>query len=143
MANDLNCVMLIGRLGRDPETRYLPNGDAVTSFSIAVGESWKDKNSGEKQESTEWVHCVTWRQMGEICGHYLKKSQQVFVQGKMKTRKWQDKDGQDRYTTEVILDKMQMLGGKPAEQGEQRPARQERQPTVKSPPPDMDDDIPF
>lgn len=153
MASDLNQCSFIGRLGRDPETRYLPNGDAVTTFSIAVGESWKDKNTGEKQESTEWVRCVAWRQLAEICSEWLQKGQQVFVQGKMRTRKWTDKDGADRYTTEIVIDRMQMLGGRrdgdtggeerqrPASKPAQRPAS--GQPKSPGGVAEMDDDIPF
>lgn len=111
MASDLNACSFIGRIGRDPETKYTPSGDAVCSFSIAVGESWKDRNTGEKKETTEWVRCVAWRKLGEICGEWLKKGQQVYIGGKMKTRKWQ-KDGQDHYSTEIIVEQMQMLGGK-------------------------------
>lgn len=157
MANDLNQCQFIGRLGRDPETRYTPNGDAVTNFSIAVGERWKDKASGEDKENTEWVRCVAWRKLGEICGEYLKKGAQVFVSGKMKTRKWQ-KDGVDHYTTEVVLDQMQMLGSKKDNgAGEQEPHRNASDavkrpdsgagsPSTKKPAgkfDDMEDDIPF
>jgi single-strand DNA-binding protein len=145
MSNDLNHCSFIGRLGRDPETRYLPNGDAVTNFSIAVGESWKNKETGELNESVEWVRVTAWRKLGEICGEYLKKGAQVYVSGKMKTREW-EKDGVKRYTTEVVIDKMQMLGGKkdaePAEQREpeQKPAKK---PAGGGKFDDMDDDIPF
>jgi single-strand DNA-binding protein len=145
MSNDLNHCSFIGRLGRDPETRYLPNGDAVTNFSIAVGESWKNKETGEINESVEWVRVTAWRKLGEICGEYLKKGAQVYISGKMKTREW-EKDGVKRYTTEVVIDKMQMLGGKkdaePAEQREpeQKPAKK---PAGGGKFDDMDDDIPF
>jgi len=122
VASDLNYCSFIGRLGKDPETRYLPNGDACANFSIAVGESWKDKASGEKAERTEWVRCVAWRQLAEIVGEYCKKGQQVFVSGKMQTRKW-EKDGHTNYTTEIVIDRMQMLGGK-REEGGDRPERQ-------------------
>ncbi len=152
MANDLNQCNFIGRLGRDPETKYMPNGDAVTNFSIAVGSSWTDKGSGEKREDVEWVRCTAWRKLGEICGEYLKKGSQVFVNGRMKTRKWQDKDGHDRYSTEIIVDQMQMLGSKPASNGEpreERPAPRAAEPKAapsKKPAgkfDDMEDDIPF
>lgn len=149
MASDLNQCNFIGRVGRDPETKYMPNGDAVCSFSIAVGESWKDKSSGEKKESVEWVRCVAWRKLGEICGEYLKKGQQAFISGKMKTRKWQ-KDGQDHYSTEIIVEQMQMIGGKregggPPPHGEEDAPRTGKtaERTTQSAPPDMDDDIPF
>lgn len=112
MANDLNQCNFVGRLGREVEMRYMPNGDACASFSIAVGEAWKEKTSGEKKESTEWVRCVAWQKLGEICGEYLKKGSQVFVSGKLKTSKWTDKEGNDKYTTEIVVDRLQMLGGR-------------------------------
>lgn len=110
MSNDLNLCQFIGRLGNDPEIRYSPNGDAVASFSIACGSQWKDK-SGEKQERTEWVSCTAWGKLAEIIGEYVKKGSQVYVSGKLKTDKY-EKDGQTRYSTKVIVDTMQMLGGK-------------------------------
>ena len=161
MANDLNQCNFIGRLGRDPETKYLPAGDAVTNFSIAVGSSWTDKQSNEKKETTEWVRCVAWRKLGEICGEYLKKGSQVFVTGKMTTRKWKDKEGSDRYTTEVVLERMQMLGSKPnggeKDDNHTGPTREAAaEPRAAAPKPaaakkpapagkfdDMEDDIPF
>lgn len=148
MSNDLNHCSFIGRLGRDPETKYLPNGDAVTNFSIAVGESWKDKDSGEKKETVEWVRCTAWRKLGEICGEYLKKGGQVFVSGKMKTREWTDKEGVKRYTTEIIVDRMQMLGGKKdGEAAVEQPAQETKRPAptkqAKGAFDDMDSDIPF
>lgn len=106
----LNKVMLIGALGRDPEVRYMPNGEAVANFSIATTESWKDK-SGAKQEKTEWHNIVMYRKLAEIAGEYLKKGRPVYIEGRLQTRKWQTKEGQDRYTTEIIADSMQMLGG--------------------------------
>lgn len=108
--NDLNQCQFIGRLGREVELRHTTSGDACANFSIAVGESWKDKNTGEKQERTEWIRCVAWKKLAEIISEYLKKGSQVYVSGKMQTRKWQDKDGQERYTTEIVVDQMQMLG---------------------------------
>lgn len=110
--NDLNQCNFIGRLGKDPETRYMTNGDAVTNFSIAVGEKWAVKSTGEKQERTEWVNVVAWRKLGEICGEYLTKGSQVMISGKMSTNKWQDQDGNDRYTTSIIASNMQMLGSR-------------------------------
>lgn len=107
----LNKVMLIGNLGRDPEVRYMPNGDAVANFSIATTENYKDKN-GDKQERTEWHNIVCYRRLGEIAGQYLKKGRSVYIEGKIQTRKWQDKEGKDRYTTEIIADEMKMLGGR-------------------------------
>jgi len=113
MANDLNQCQFIGRLGKEPETRYLSSGDAVTSFSIACGSQWKDKQTGEKKEATEWVNITAFGKLAEICGEYLKKGSQVFISGKMKTDKYQDKEtGADRYSTKIIADNMQMLGGK-------------------------------
>jgi single-strand DNA-binding protein len=108
----VNKVILVGNLGRDPETRYMPEGGAVCNFSVACNEKWKDKN-GNVQEKTEWVRCTAWNKLAEICGEYLKKGAQVYVEGRLQTRKWQDKDGQDKYTTEVVLDRMQMLGSRP------------------------------
>ncbi|GHD65605.1 single-stranded DNA-binding protein [Jeongeupia chitinilytica] len=108
----LNKVILIGNLGRDPEVRYLPNGDAVCNFSIATTENWKDK-SGQKQEKTEWHNITMYRRLAEIASQYLKKGSSVYIEGKLQTRKWQDKQtGADRYTTEIIADQMQMLGGR-------------------------------
>ena len=108
----VNKVMLLGNLGRDPEVRTFPNGDSVCNFSIATSTSWKDKDSGEKKEKTEWHNIVMYRKLAEIAGEYLKKGSSVFVEGSLQTRKWQTKEGQDRYTTEVVADTMQMLGGK-------------------------------
>lgn len=143
MANDLNQCQFIGRLGRDPETRHLANGDAVTNFSIACGESWKDKATGEKRENTEWVRCAAFGRLAEICGQYLLKGSQVYVSGKLKTRKYQDKEGVDRYSTEVFVDRMQMLGSpaKREEGAESRPPAETKPPTGKFD--DMEDDIPF
>lgn len=107
----MNKVILIGNLGRDPEVRYMPNGEAVCNFSIATTDSWKDK-SGAKQERTEWHNIVMYRKLAEIAGEYLKKGRPVYVEGRLQTRKWQTKEGQDRYTTEIIADQMQMLGGR-------------------------------
>jgi single-strand DNA-binding protein len=154
MANDLNQCQFIGRLGRDPEVRFTPDGAACANFSIAVGESWKDKGTGEKQERTEWVRCVAWRQLAEIIGEYLKKGSQIYVSGKLQTRKWTDKEGAERYTTEVVVDRMQMLGSK-RDAGEAGGDREERAPQKREPATtaaggktsgkfdDMDDDIPF
>ena len=108
-----NKVILLGNLGRDPELRFLPNGDAVCNFSIATTDSWKDK-AGEKQEKTEWHNIVMYRKLAEIAGEYLKKGRPVYLEGRLQTRKWQTKDGQDRYTTEIVADNMQMLGGRDA-----------------------------
>lgn len=107
----LNKVLLIGNLGKDPEVRYMPNGDAVANFSIATTESYKDRN-GDKQDKTEWHNITMYRKLAEIAGQYLKKGSQVYLEGKIQTRKWQDKEGKDRYTTEIICDEMKMLGGR-------------------------------
>jgi single-strand DNA-binding protein len=107
----VNKVILIGNLGRDPETRYMPDGGAITNISVATTDVWKDKN-GEKQEKTEWHRVAFFGKLAEIAGEYLKKGSQVYVEGRLQTRKWQDKDGADKYTTEVIADRMQMLGSR-------------------------------
>ncbi|MCB5190634.1 single-stranded DNA-binding protein [Methylobacillus arboreus] len=107
----VNKVILVGNLGRDPEVRYMPNGEAVCNFSIATTDNWKDKN-GQRQERTEWHNIVMYRRLAEIAGEYLKKGRPVYVEGRLQTRKWQTKEGQDRYTTEIIADQMQMLGGR-------------------------------
>ena len=107
----VNKVILIGNLGRDPETRYMPDGGAVTNVSIATTDVWKDKQ-GEKQEKTEWHRVAFFGKLAEIAGEYLKKGSQVYVEGRLQTRKWQDKEGQDKYTTEIVADRMQMLGSR-------------------------------
>ncbi len=107
----VNKVILVGNLGRDPEVRYMPSGDAIANLSVATTETWKDKN-GEKQEATEWHRVVFFGKQAEICGQYLKKGSQIYVEGSLRTRKWQDKDGQDRYTTEIRGERMQMLGSR-------------------------------
>jgi single-strand DNA-binding protein len=109
----VNKVIIVGNLGRDPETRYMPNGEAVTNIAVATTESWKDKNSGEKKEQTEWHRITFYRKLAEIAGQYLKKGSSVYVEGRLQTRKWTDKDGVEKYTTEIIADTMQMLGGRP------------------------------
>ncbi|ALU91057.1 MULTISPECIES: single-stranded DNA-binding protein [Herbaspirillum] len=108
----VNKVIIVGNLGRDPETRYMPNGEAVTNIAVATTESWKDKNTGEKKELTEWHRITFYRKLAEIAGQYLKKGSQIYVEGRLQTRKWQDKEGVERYTTEIIADTMQMLGGR-------------------------------
>ena len=142
----VNKVILIGNLGRDPEVRYTPDGTAVASFSIATSEEWKDKNSGEKREKTEWHRIVAWRRLGEICGEYLSKGRQVYIEGRLQTREWEDKDGIKRYTTEIVADKMQMLGPKGDFSGP-RSSGPTARPQDSAPGPafgDMgDDDIPF
>ena len=112
MARGVNKVILVGHLGKDPEVRYSPNGGAVANITLATSESWKDKNSGEKQERTEWHRVVFFGRLAEIAGEYLKKGAQIYVEGRLQTRKWQDKEGKDRYTTEIVAGEMQMLGGR-------------------------------
>ncbi|MCK4743648.1 MAG: single-stranded DNA-binding protein [Sulfuriflexus sp.] len=112
MARGVNKVILIGHLGADPEVRYMPNGGAVANVTVATTESWKDKSSGEKQEKTEWHRVVFFARLAEIVGEYLKKGAQIYVEGRLQTRKWQDKSGVDRYTTEIVASEMQMLGGR-------------------------------
>jgi single-strand DNA-binding protein len=107
----VNKVILVGRLGKDPETRYMPNGEAVTNVTLATSETWKDKN-GEKQEKTEWHRVTFYRKLAEIAGEYLKKGGMVYVEGRLETRKWQDKEGKERYTTEIIANEMQMLSSR-------------------------------
>ncbi len=106
----INKVIIVGRLGNDPEMRTMPNGDPVAKISLATSESWTDKNTGEKKELTEWHTVIAFRKLAEIMGQYLKKGSQVYIEGKLRTRKWQAQDGTDRYTTEIIADKLQMLG---------------------------------
>lgn len=118
----LNQVQIIGHLGKDPETRYLPSGDAVCNFSIATTEKWKDKATGDAKEQTEWHRISTFGKLAEICGQYLKKGSLTFVQGSIKTRKYTDKDGVEKFSTEIKADTMKMLGGKP-EGHESRPAQ--------------------
>ena len=110
MSSGINKAILIGNLGADPEIRYTQSGDAVATFNIATSETWKDKQSGEQKERTEWHKIVAWRRLAEICGEYLHKGKQVYIEGRIRTRKWQDRDGNDRYTTEIEALHMQMLG---------------------------------
>ncbi|HHM7095810.1 single-stranded DNA-binding protein [Pseudomonas aeruginosa] len=116
MARGVNKVILVGNVGGDPETRYMPNGNAVTNITLATSESWKDKQTGQQQERTEWHRVVFFGRLAEIAGEYLRKGSQVYVEGSLRTRKWQGQDGQDRYTTEIVVDingNMQLLGGRP------------------------------
>ena len=112
MARGINKVILVGNLGADPETRYMPSGGAVTNLSVATSESWKDKQTGEQKDRTEWHKVAMFNRLAEIAAEYLRKGSQVYIEGKIRTRKWQDKDGNDRWTTEIIADEMQMLGGR-------------------------------
>jgi single-strand DNA-binding protein len=153
MARGVNKVILVGNLGKDPEVRYSPNGSAVANVTIATSESWKDKTSGEKQERTEWHRIVFFGRLAEIAGEYLKKGAQIYVEGRLQTRKWQDKEGKDRYTTEIVANEMQMLGsrggaGMPSEPahetaGAYEPAAAPRSGGGKASGADFDDDIPF
>jgi len=148
----VNKVILVGRLGKDPETRYMTSGEAVTNATLATSENWKDK-SGEKQEKTEWHNLVFYRRLAEIAGEDLKKGSQVYIEGKLQTRKWQTKEGQDRYTTEIVVNEMQMLGGKATGGGsfevvENRASAPAAQSAPKAAPAkgnfdNLDDDIPF
>lgn len=113
----INKVILVGNLGADPETRYMPSGGAVTNLRLATSESWKDKQSGEMQERTEWHRVVLFNRLGEVAAEYLRKGSQVYIEGQIRTRKWQGNDGQDRYTTEIVASEMQMLGGRGGGQG--------------------------
>uniref|UniRef100_UPI0035C66323 single-stranded DNA-binding protein n=1 Tax=Serratia quinivorans TaxID=137545 RepID=UPI0035C66323 len=167
----VNKVILVGNLGNDPEIRYMPNGGAVANITIATSESWRDKQTGEQREKTEWHRVSLFGKLAEVAGEYLRKGSQVYIEGQLQTRKWQDQQGQDRYTTEVVVQGfngvMQMLGGKAQGQGgqQQAPAQQQQggwgqpqqpaqqrqpqqrtqnqQPQYNEPPMDFDDDIPF
>ena len=112
MARGVNKVIIVGNLGGDPETRYMPSGSAVTNLTVATNESWKDKQTGEQKERTEWHRVAMFGRLAEIAAEYLRKGSQVYIEGKLRTRKWQDQSGQDRWTTEIIADEMQMLGGR-------------------------------
>ncbi len=112
MARGINKVILVGNLGKDPEIRYSPGGGAVANLSLATAESWKDRNTGERQERTEWHRVVLFGKLAEIAQEYLKKGAQIYVEGRLQTRKWQDKEGHDRYTTEIVANELQMLGGR-------------------------------
>jgi len=137
----VNKVILVGNLGQDPEVRHMPNGNAVTNITVATSETWKDKNTGEQQERTEWHRVVMFRRMAEIAGEYLRKGAKVYIEGRLQTRKWQDQQGNDRYTTEIIADVMQMLDSRG---GGAAPAPRQSAP-VPAPEAGMsyDDDIPF
>ncbi len=145
MARGINKVIVVGNLGNDPDTRYMPSGGAVTNLSVATSEQWKDKQTGEQKERTEWHKVAMFGRLAEIAAEYLRKGSQVYIEGKLRTRKWQDRDGNDRYTTEIIADEMQMLGGRGG--GGSAPMRDDRGPSSAPPPQsspdDFDDDIPF
>jgi single-strand DNA-binding protein len=143
MARGVNKVIVIGNLGQDPETRYMPSGSAVTNLRIATNESWKDKQTGEQKDRTEWHSVAMFGKLAEIAAEYLRKGSQVYIEGKLRTRKWQDKSGNDRYTTEIVADEMQMLGGR---SGGGAPAMADpgsASAPPRSSPDDFDDDIPF
>jgi len=152
----VNKVILVGNLGRDPETRYTADGAAITNITIATSDRWKDKTSGEMKEATEWHRVAFFGRLAEIAGEYLKKGRSVYVEGRLRTRKWQDKEGQDRYTTEIVADQMQMLGSREGMGGDPDAADESRapsrsagggsKPAASKPAPsiaEMDDDIPF
>ena len=149
MARGVNKVILVGNLGQDPEVKYMPSGQAVCNISIATTDSWNDKSTGEKQERTEWHRVVFFRKLAEIVGEYLRKGSQVYVEGRLQTRKWQDQSGADRYTTEIVANEMQMLGGRgsgasapPAEQ-EFGSSSGQSKPAMATATEEFDDDIPF
>ncbi len=140
----INKVILVGRLGRDPEVRYTPDGTAIANFSIATSEEWKDKGTGEKKERTEWHRIVAFRRLGEICGEYLSKGRQVYIEGRLQTRDWQDKDGVKRYTTEIVAAQMQMLGSRDSYDNKSAAGFQRDEiPPGSEFPNSQDDDIPF
>jgi single-strand DNA-binding protein len=141
--SSVNKAILIGALGKDPEVRYMPDGGAVASLSIATNSSWKDKATGERKTESEWHKLVAYGKLAEIIGEYCKKGKSIYVEGRLKTRKWQNKEGQDVYTTEIVVDQMQLLGGR--DDSEQAPPRSATTNTRGAAQPlvDMDDDIPF
>lgn len=155
MARGINKVILIGNLGSDPEIKYMPSGEAVANVSVATSESWKDKNTGEQVERTEWHRVVFFRRLAEIVGEYLKKGSKVYIEGKLQTRKWQGQDGQDRYTTEIVANEMQMLDSRGGAGGagggsaafDNKPNNAAPQQNAQQSAPagfdDFDDDIPF
>lgn len=155
MARGINKVIIVGNLGNDPEVRYANNGSAIANISVATTDSWKDKNTGEQQEKTEWHRVVMFNRLGEIAGEYLKKGSQVYIEGRLQTRKWQDQSGQDRYTTEIVANEMQMLGSRggadsgggsyqaPQQSAPQAATPQKQAAQSSAPMNDFDDDIPF
>lgn len=152
MARGVNKVILVGNVGQDPETKYMPSGGAVTNVSVATSEAWKDKQTGQPQERTEWHRVAFFNRLAEIAGEYLRKGSKVYIEGSLRTRKWQAQDGQDRYTTEIVAKEMQMLDSRDGTNEPQRQTQQTPQPQPQpqqsshAPPPPMDsfdDDIPF
>lgn len=151
MAKGINKVILIGNLGNDPDIRYTASGAAVANVSLATAENWKDRETGEQQERTEWHRVVFFGRLAEIVGEYLKKGSQIYVEGRLQTRKWQDKEGHDRYTTEIVANEMQMLGSRASNQAassheqessppEDHPSKPDKKNDTAD---DFDDDIPF
>ncbi len=148
MSRGVNKVILVGNLGKDPETKYMPSGDCVCNFTLATTDSWKDKQSGEKIEKTEWHNIVMFRRLAEVAGEYLRKGSQIYIEGKLRTRKWQDKNGNDRWTTEIEARDMQMLGGRGGNADLSAPDAQPSPPPAAAAqkdqqPPAFEDDIPF
>ena len=147
----INKVIIVGNLGNDPEIRTMPNGEQIANISVATSESWKDKNTGERKEAVKWHRIVLYRRLAEIAGQYLTKGSQVYIEGRLKTRKWQDSNGQDRYTTEIQGDNLQMLGGRNQDATQNQPPKQQdkqqkaqSKPQQSEPPMDaFDDNIPF
>ncbi len=156
MSRGINKVILVGNLGQDPEIRYTPGGLAIANVTVATSDSWKDKQSGEQQERTEWHRVVFFSRLAEVVGEYLRKGSQVYIEGRLQTRKWQDQSGQDRYTTEIVANEMQMLGSRsqgaaapPTDYNQAQPSSKPAAAANRAPPPataepdDFDDDIPF
>ena len=161
MARGVNKVILLGNLGADPETRYTASGSAVTNIRLATTDSWRDRQSGEQQERTEWHRVVFFSRLAEVAAEYLRKGRQCYIEGRIQTRKWQGQDGQDRYTTEIVASDLQLLGGRGADGGGAPPSRRREEdsgsawpgggqggsapaaPASSGPPDDFDDDIPF
>lgn len=149
MARGVNKAIIVGHLGRDPEVRYSASGAAIANVSVATTDSWKDKQTGENNEKTEWHRVVFFGRLAEIAGEYLKKGSQVYIEGRLQTRKWQDQNGQDRYTTEIVANDMQMLGGRGSvaadsfDEAPRKPAASSAASASDVPTSDFDDDIPF
>lgn len=143
MARGINKVILIGNIGQDPEVKSMPNGNAVTNATIATSESWKDKQTGQQQERTEWHRVVFFNRLAEIAGEYLRKGSKVYIEGSLRTRKWQDQSGQDRYTTEIVASEMQMLDSRDIYDSPQQPGSTQHQPEAEKEAMDFEDEIPF
>lgn len=154
MARGINKVILIGNLGNDPDTKYMPSGNTVTNITVATSDTWKDKQTGQPVERTEWHRVVFFNRLAEIAGEYLRKGSKVYIEGSLRTRKWQDQSGQDRYTTEIVANELQMLDGRPEQNNgpapypEAQPQRHQQQQAAPAqsgatPPVEFDDDVPF